>query len=90
MEPASIPSLDQWSILRLALGLLLLMLPIFAGLAVAAMRAWLRHGAVHRTRGAGHCHKRHRPAEPSLSDWPARRVMVPLPCNRRPRRAHRQ
>jgi hypothetical protein len=90
MEPASIPSHHEWSILRLVLGLLLLMLPILAGLAVAAMRAWLRRRAAHRTHGAGHSYERHRPAESPLSDWPARRVMAPLPCDRRPWRAYRR
>lgn len=49
MDPASFPSYQElnpaWPVLRVVLGMLLLMLPIIAGMAVAAMRRGQRQVA---------------------------------------------
>jgi hypothetical protein len=93
MEPESLSthlSINDWLNLRLALGLLLLMLPLIVGIAGVAMRAWLRRRAAHHASGAGLHGRRHRRPEASASVWPPRRVTVPLRCDRRPWRAQRR
>jgi hypothetical protein len=93
MEPASLSthlSINDWLNLRLALGLLLLMLSLIVGIAGVAMRAWLRLRAAQRASGAGLQGRRHRSLEASASVWPPRRVTMPLRCDRRPWRAQRR
>lgn len=78
-----------WTILRLALVLLLL-LPVLAGMVVAAARAYRKRRARRDGHGTSSRARRRCPLRWSASAWPARRVMLPPSPEHRPWRAHRR